>query len=665
MLSADTPGANADAAASEKDERPYLGFSSPRVAEGDSGSAVMTFTARLTDANGRTQSSKKTVTADYKVSSEGGDTATPGKDYEETRGTVTFAPGETSKTVDVTVLGDTEVEDDETLTIRFTHWSNVLLVHYTQTGTIVNDDEEEEDSPTPYLGFSGGRVAEGDSGSVVMRFTARLTDANGRAQASEQTVTADYKVSSEGGDTATAGRDYEETSGRLTFAPGETSKTVDVTVLGDTEVEDDETLTIRFTGWSNVLLVHYTQTGTIENDDGEEEDESALPYLGFSSPRVAEGDSGSTAMTFTARLTDANGHAQSSERKVTATYRVSSEDGDTATAGKDYEETSGRLTFAPGETSKTVDVTVLGDTEVEDDETLTIRFTGWSNVLLVHYAQTGAIVNDDKAPRVSARLSVADASADEGNALSFVITLDKAVPGGFTVTPTFTDGVTLPGKDLTDITANRGSDYSAGTQTLNFAGTAGETVTLTVPTVEDGVPEYPELFTVGLSVSGTSHRVTAAGTATGTIRDDDAVFSASSSRHIQDKGTYWRLWSPPDPVTNRYEYYCDISKRVVETTNNAVRSKVFQIPCKVHQGGIPAGAVVEMWATGSSTATNGSSGDWDYNFYHTRFTMYPGDRGTQRLSFRINDDQGAEAAESFQFGLKWTTKIGYPPFWFT
>ena len=281
--------------------------------------------------------------------------------------------------------------------------------------------------------------------------------------------------------------------------------------------------------------------------------------------------------------------------------------------------------------------------------------SGWRNSLAA----------EPTAPTVSATLSIADASADEGQALSFAVTLNNAVPGGFTVTPTFTDGVRLAGRDLSAITANQGSDYGAGAQTLDFAGTAGEKVTLTVPTIEDGVAEYPELFTVGLSVSGTSHRVTATDTAIGTIWDDDAGATAMSSKHIQDKGTYWRLWSPPDPVTNRYEYYCDISKRVVETTNRAIRSKLFQIPCKVHQGGIPAGAVVEMWASGSSTATNGSSGDWDYNFYHTKFTMYPGDSGTQRLSFNINDDQGAEAAESFQFAVKWTTKVGYPPFWFT
>ena len=539
----------------------------------------------------------------------------------------------------------------------------VLAMLPTDVAGYSNGDEAKNDS-RPYLSLNSPSVEEGDSGTTTLTFSARLTDANGRTKAGTETITANYQVLSESGDTATAGTDYRAASGTLTFAPGQTSKTIDVSVRGDTEVEDDETLSVKWTGWTNVLLVRYAHTGTITNDDEESPRSDDRPYLGVDSPSVQEGDSGTTTLTFTARLTDANGRIQSSSETITANYQVLSESGDTATAGTDYTPASGAVTFAPGEISRTIDVSVRGDTEAEGDETLTLKWVApWTNVLLAGFSATGTITNDDTA---AATLSIADASATEGSALSFTVTLNNAVPGGFTVTPIFTDGVTLPGRDLSAITANQGSDYSAGRLTLDFAGTAGETATLTVPTVEDGVAEYPELFTVGLSVSGTSHRVTATDTATGTIWDDDSGGARiAGSEQIQDKGSYWRLWSPPDPTTNRYEYYCDIPKRVVETTNRAIRSKVFQLPCKVHAGGIPAGAVVSMWSAGTATATNGTSGTWDYNFYHSKFTMYPGDYGIQRLSFRINDDQSVETAETFQFALKWTTKVGYPPFWFT
>ena len=70
-----------------------MGLNSPSVQEGDSGTTTLTFTARLTDANGKTQASTETIPADYEVLSEAGDTATAGKDYKATRGTVTFGAG--------------------------------------------------------------------------------------------------------------------------------------------------------------------------------------------------------------------------------------------------------------------------------------------------------------------------------------------------------------------------------------------------------------------------------------------------------------------------------------------------------------------------------------------------------------------------------------------
>ena len=123
-----------------------------------------------------------------------------------------------------------------------------------------------------------------------------------------------------------------------------------------------------------------------------------------------------------------------------------------------------------------------------------------------------------------------DASADEGDALSFTVTLDKAVAGGLKVTPGFTD-----------VTATEGTDYTENTSTLTFTGTAGETKTFTVSTTEDTVVETNETFTVGLTVSGTSVTVTATDTGTGTITNDDgsaAVTVADESAAEGDSITF-------------------------------------------------------------------------------------------------------------------------------
>ncbi|MYI90102.1 MAG: cadherin repeat domain-containing protein, partial [Gammaproteobacteria bacterium] len=71
-------------------------------------------------------------------------------------------------------------------------------------------------------------------------------------------------------------------------------------------------------------------------------------------------------------------------------------------------------------------------------------------------------------------LTITDAAASEGDSITFTVTLDNAVAGGFKVTPGFTDG-----------SAANNSDYTANTDAITFAGTAGETQTFTVDTTED------------------------------------------------------------------------------------------------------------------------------------------------------------------------------------
>ena len=103
----------------------------------------------------------------------------------------------------------------------------------------------------------------------------------------------------------------------------------------------------------------------------------------------------------------------------------------------------------------------------------------------------GPVTGQTNSPAVT----IADASAAEGDAITFTVTLDRAVSGGLTVTPGFSGG-----------TAAKGTDYTANTAALTFTGTANEKKTFTVSTTEDEVVETDETFTVSLSVSGTTRR---------------------------------------------------------------------------------------------------------------------------------------------------------------
>ncbi|MDY3557349.1 autotransporter-associated beta strand repeat-containing protein, partial [Gemmata sp. JC717] len=110
----------------------------------------------------------------------------------------------------------------------------------------------------PTVSIGNVTAAEGNSGSTAFTFTVTLS------AVSAQTVTVNYATAN---GTAQTGSDYTSASGTLTFAPGETSKTITVAVTGDTTVEPDETFTVVLSGASNATIATGTGTGTITNDD--------------------------------------------------------------------------------------------------------------------------------------------------------------------------------------------------------------------------------------------------------------------------------------------------------------------------------------------------------------------------------------------------------------
>ena len=77
--------------------------------------------------------------------------------------------------------------------------------------------------------------------------------------------------------TATAGSDYTATSGTLTFAPGESTKTITVLVKGDKTKEPDETFYVNLSGAVGATIADGTGVGTILNDDSKTSSAIASP----------------------------------------------------------------------------------------------------------------------------------------------------------------------------------------------------------------------------------------------------------------------------------------------------------------------------------------------------------------------------------------------------
>ncbi len=272
----------------------------------------------------------------------------------------------------MSITGDTDVESNETLTVTLSNPNGASLGTATAIGTINDDDS----TTLPTVSLTGGRVVEGDSGTSNLIFTVNLS-----TQASSD-VRVDY-VTSDG--TATLGSDYTEISGTLTIPAGRTSAMVMVSIIGDTDVENDETLTLTLSNPNGASLGTATAIGTVNDDDSAA---TLLPTVNMSDVSVTEGDSGMSTLIFTISLS-----VQSSS-EVTVDYATS--DG-TAVAGTDYTAINGTLTIPVGSTSGTVAVSVIGDVDVEGNETLTLTLSNANGVIFGTAIATGIINDDDDA----------------------------------------------------------------------------------------------------------------------------------------------------------------------------------------------------------------------------------------------------------------------------
>ena len=114
------------------------------------------------------------------------------------------------------------------------------------------------------------------------------------------------------------------------------------------------------------------------------------PSLSVGDASVLEGNAGTTALVFPITLSAAT------PLPVTASYATA--DG-TATGGSDFTAASGTVSLRPGQTTATVTVSVIGDINVESDETMTINVSAPTNAVIGDGQATGTITNDDVAAR--------------------------------------------------------------------------------------------------------------------------------------------------------------------------------------------------------------------------------------------------------------------------
>ncbi|MBO1055424.1 MAG: hypothetical protein HEQ27_02390 [Dolichospermum sp. JUN01] len=421
-----------------------LSINDVTLTEGNSGTKNATFTVTL---SGETF---QPVTVNYATAN---GTATAGSDYTATTGTLIFNvnPGETSKQITVSVLGDSLFEGNETFFVNLSNAINANIADAQGQGTINNDDVA---LPTITLAVSPTSVSEDGTTNLIYIFT--------RTGATTNTLTVNYGI------TGTANTsDYTGatpgTGKTITFAAGASTATLTIDPTADTIVESNETVALTLaTGTGYTIGTTTAVIGTITNDD-------LLPNLNLSANKtIVEGNTNPQNVTYTVTL------SSTSTQTITVQYATAN---GTAIAGSDYTSTSGTLTFNPGVTSQVINIPILNDSINEANETFSLTLNSPTNASLGTSQTVTTTISDT--------LSAAATTTLPTNVENLTLTGTAAINGTGNAGNNVITGNSanntlsgLNGNDTYSFVANSalGTDTitetaTGGTDTIDFTGT--------------------------------------------------------------------------------------------------------------------------------------------------------------------------------------------------
>ncbi|HLL17111.1 MAG TPA: Calx-beta domain-containing protein [Pyrinomonadaceae bacterium] len=310
------------------------------------------------------------------------------------------------------------------------------------------------------------------------------------------------------GGTATPGSDYTPTSGTLSFAEGETTKTFTVSINDDNVYEGtSETIGLTLSEPSGDVVLGAQKTATLTIQDSK-----SRPSLIPVSLAVPEGESGVTNAQFVVQL------SHPSAETISANYATANL---TATANSDYVPASGTITFQPGEMEKTIPLQINGDTVEEPNERFLITFSNLVNATLTVGTNFVTIVNDDGS---FIQFAAPTFTAGEGDGRA-TITVTRFGPTGAQATANYRTVDDPRAIRCDDNSAGGGAafarcDYATTFDTLLFA--PGETSkTFTIPLVDDGHVEPGEFVNLQL-ISALGATIGAQSSAVLSITDNDA-----------------------------------------------------------------------------------------------------------------------------------------------
>ena len=316
--------------------------------------------------------SDETVSVNYATAN---GTAAAGDDYTAKTGTITFNAGETTKTIQVSIIDDTIDDDNETFTLTLSSPYGAQISDATGTGTITNS-EPVQDPP----------VEDPPAQDPVVLLTASFANVPADHNGDNFTFQLTFSENVEAGYARIRDEAFTVNGATIASASRQTQGSnqgwhVEVDPTGNEAV----TITLPETTDCNAARAICTDDER-KLSHATSEIVAGPPAISASDANVQEAEG--AVLEFSVTL------SHPSSRTVTVDYATA--DG-TATAGSDYTAASGSLTFNAGDTSQTVEVAVLTDSDDESEETLTVTLSSASQASLDDATGTGTILNGEAA----------------------------------------------------------------------------------------------------------------------------------------------------------------------------------------------------------------------------------------------------------------------------
>jgi poly(3-hydroxybutyrate) depolymerase len=355
-------------------------------------------------------------------------TACSGVRYTACAGTLQFAAGQTSREVMVPILNDGYAQNKQAFRVLLSNPSVGAMLG-TQTNATVSITDND-------LGvqFINPSVEVSEGAGVLRLLILRIGDGG-------NPLTVDLSSTDI---TAKAGVDYVAISNQVTFAPAELLRVVTVPILNNAVNQGTRSFRVSLTNAVGTSLgrLPSTTVNIVEDDAG----------FRFESARASVGEDVGAALIHVLRGTD-----DASTAAGVDFYTLDQ----AAASGSDYVGVTNTLTFAPGETQKTVAVRILNDGDKESSQSFQIRLANPSAGMALGSPSAAAITIIDNDPQVGFE-QTSHMSPWGANEIALTIVRGNDVHlAPFTVNYA-----------TSDMSARAGIDYQAASGTLQFDANA-------------------------------------------------------------------------------------------------------------------------------------------------------------------------------------------------